>query len=204
MTVSDARQFAPATQRNRDPILQFLSSCLPDEARVLEIASGTGEHGLYFSENLPVVWQPSDVNPLAIASIKAWQAEQGNPKFLDPLEIDVNLPSWWDAIAGLSFNVLVNINMIHISPWTSAVGLFQGASAILPKGGVFYLYGPFKQKGIHTSQSNVEFDQSLRARDSSWGVRNLEDVIQLGVDYGVSFQAAIAMPANNLSLWFIH
>lgn len=202
MTISDARQYAPATQRNRDFILPVLKSWLPSEATVLEIASGTGEHGIYFSKHLPVVWQPSDVNPLAIASIQAWKAAQGNGQFLDPMEINVQDPNWWEVMTGQTVNALVNINMIHISPWESAIGLFQGAQALLPAGGLLYLYGPFKRNGEHTAESNAQFDASLRSRDSSWGVRDLEDVIQLGADYGLTFQEAIAMPANNFSVLF--
>ena len=207
MTPTDARQYAPATLRNRDPILDFFKQWFPTQAKILEIASGTGEHGLYFSQQLPeVIWQPSDINPLAIASIEAWQAKQGTPNFLAPLLLNMLAEQWWDfsssTKAGFQPNVLVSINMIHISPWATALGLFEGAKSLLTTQDLVYIYGPFKQNGQHTSESNLAFDQSLRARNPEWGVRDLEDVITIANDSGFELLKVESMPANNLSVLF--
>ena len=207
MTPIDARQYAPATARNREPILNFFRQWLASTSYILEIASGTGEHGLFFSEQwTEILWQPSDVNPRAIASIKAWQELQGNERFLSPLKLDMQLDHWWDHPGLRSHDdvthAIVNINMLHISPWESAEGLFHGAEKLLRSQDFLYFYGPFKRAGEHTSTSNHAFDQSLRSRDASWGVRDLEAVIALAQDHRFALQCVEPMPANNFSVLF--
>ncbi len=215
--MTDLRQFAPATQRNRDPILAVLQRVLPPGQTVLEIASGTGEHAVYFAAHLrDRPWIPSDPQPEAIASIAAWQALEPIPNLAAPLRLDVRQGPWpleAQALPELlpdlfpqldaplpSLGAIVCINMIHISPWESTLALFDGAARLLPEGGVVYLYGPYRQQGQHTVPSNEAFDASLRSRDPRWGVRDLETVIAVAAERGLVFQEAIAMPANNLSV----
>ncbi|MCM1981849.1 DUF938 domain-containing protein [Lyngbya confervoides] len=203
------RQSSPAVARNRDPIYQVLKSYLPPEGLILEIASGTGEHGAYFAPKIdPLVWQPSDRSPEALQSIRAWKQDQNYTNLGDPIEIDVLAPHWWqrvqnkrsDLFPHLPLMGIVTINMIHISPWEATLGLMQGAAALLPPQGWLYLYGPFHRNGVPTAPSNVEFDQYLQLQDPRWGVRTLEEVVEAAA--GLALQAAIAMPANNLSVIF--
>jgi len=192
-------QLAPAVARNRDPILAVLRRFLPDHGTVLEIASGTGEHAAYFATHLPhLTWQPTDTDPDALASIAAHRATANAPNLRAPIEIDVTAPVWPVTRA----DAVVSINMIHISPWSAAQGLMTGAAKLLAASGVLYLYGPYKENGVHTAPSNAAFDASLKARDPRWGVRDVGDVRELADGHGFDFVERVAMPANNLSLVF--
>jgi hypothetical protein len=195
----DNRLYAAAVRRNREPIFDVLKQFLPATGLVLEVASGTGEHGAYFSSRLPTLtWQPSDPNTDMHQSILAWsQAEAStmNP----PLELNAQSASWpIDQAAAI-----VCINMIHISPWASCLGLMAGAGRILPNGGTLFLYGPFKIKNRHTAESNAAFDQSLQSQNPEWGVRNLKDVVKVAAAEGLQFHQTVNMPANNVSVIFI-
>lgn len=209
-----ARQSAPATQRNRAPILAVLEQVLPPTGTVLEIASGTGEHAVFFAPRLQSLhWLPSDPNPIARDSITAWREAIPAENLYPPLALDVCDPAWADA-ARLATAVpeldlqsnpvvaIVNINMIHISPWRACLGLMAGAGRLLSPGGILYLYGPYKQKGQHTAASNAAFDQSLKAQNPAWGVRDLEEVIAVAQQHHFLLQQTTAMPANNLSVIF--
>jgi Protein of unknown function (DUF938) len=211
----DARQYAPATQRNREAILAVLQTVLPATGTVLEISSGTGEHAVFFAPRLaPCYWLPSDPDPIARASIEAWREFVPSDTLFPAIALNVCDPVWSveqaDFLAtptGTGLNsqpirAIVNINMIHIAPWEACLGLMAGAQRILPPGGILYLYGPFKQKGEHTAPSNAAFDQSLRSRDPSWGVRDLEAVIAVAAEHNLSLLETHAMPANNLSVVF--
>jgi SAM-dependent methyltransferase len=193
------RQRSPSAERNREPILAVLRDTLPATGRVLEIASGTGQHAMCFAGALRGLdWQPSDADADARASITAWIAHDGLPNVRAPLALDVHQPEWGvDAL-----DAVVCINMIHISPWSAAEALFAGASRRLVDGGVLYLYGPYKRQGAHTAPSNDAFDQQLRSRDPAWGVRDMEAVVALGASAGFVCEEPIAMPANNFSLVF--
>ena len=193
------RQHSPSAERNREPILAVLRATLPASARVLEIASGTGQHAICFAAVMPGLdWQPSDADADARASIAAWTAHDGLANVRAPLAVDVHQPDWGVD----SLDAVVCINMIHISPWSAAQALFVGASRRLVDGGVLYLYGPYKRGGAHTAPSNDAFDQQLRSRDPEWGVRDMEAVIALGAAVGLVCDEPIAMPANNFSLVF--
>ena len=198
----DDRRYAPATQRNREPILAELRRALPSSGTVLEIASGTGEHAVWFAARLPrIVIQPSDPDDEHRASIAAWTAFTGVANVRAPLAIDVAAPGW-EAGGGVPAAVaaILCINMIHISPWAATLGLMRGAGALLPPGGLLYLYGAYKRGGAHTAPSNASFDASLRARDPAWGVRDLEAVTAAAADAGLAPESVSEMPANNLSL----
>lgn len=194
---SDLRQFSPAAERNRQPILDVLRRHLPETGLVLEIASGTGQHVAHFAANLPgLKWQPSDPNTASHPSISAWVAEAGLANVHPPLALDVTADVWpVDEAAAI-----LCINMIHISPWAATEGLLRGAARLLPAHGVLYLYGPYKRSGHHTAPSNAEFDASLKARNPEWGVRNLEDVLTLASQHGFECAEVVEMPANNLSV----
>jgi hypothetical protein len=190
---------APAVARNRDPILAVLRDVLPAAGTVLEIASGTGEHAIYFAAALPhLVWQPTDPDAQARGSIAAHAAQAGLANLRPPLELDASAPAWPVTHA----DALVSINMIHISPWRATQGLMAGAARVLPAGAPLYLYGPYRQHGQHTAPSNAAFDESLRARDPEWGVRDLDEVVALAAAHGFALQRSVAMPANNLSVIF--
>jgi hypothetical protein len=198
--VSDARRYAPATARNREPILAVLARIVPEGARVLEVASGTGEHAVFLAARLPVAaWQPTDPDPDARASIAAWRAHAGVPAVRAPLPLDVRARPWAVAAA----DVLVCINMVHIAPFEACEALFAGAADVLSPLGVVYLYGPYKRDGRHTAESNAAFDQSLRARDPTWGVRDIADVAAAASRAGFALAEVAPMPANNLSLVFV-
>ncbi len=197
----DARQYASATQRNRQPILEVLLTVLPPQGNILEIASGTGEHGTFFAEHLnPRRWIPSEPNPMLRASISAWQNKFPAENLHSPLDIDTRQEKWVIEDREIIIDAIVNINMIHISPWNACLGLMAGANRILPSGGILYLYGPFKRDGKHTAPSNQVFDRSLKASNPEWGVRDLEEVSAVAENHGLKLTEIIAMPANNFSV----
>ena len=211
----DLRQYASATQRNREPILEVLLQVLPPNGTVLEVASGTGEHAVFFAPRLkPRKWLPSDRNPQMRASIAAWRTYEPSDNLYPPLDLDVHAPAWPvergmlpEGLSGFDFETspitaIVNINMIHIAPWSACLGLMAGASRILPANGILYLYGPFKQGGQHTSSSNAAFDESLRTSNSEWGVRDLNDVVAVAAQQHLCLIETYPMPANNLSVVF--
>jgi SAM-dependent methyltransferase len=190
---------APAAARNREPILRVLRDILAPSARVLEIASGTGEHAVWFSSALPgATWQPTDLEPEALGSIAAWRDVSGLPNLLPPLPLDAAAEAWPIDRA----DAVVAINMVHIAPWTATEGLIAGAARILGRGGLLFLYGPFREGGVHTGAGNAAFDADLRAQDPCWGIRDLDDIATLARGHGFEAPERIAMPANNLSLVF--
>jgi SAM-dependent methyltransferase len=196
----DHRAYAPATARNREPILAVLSRVLPPSGLVLEVSSGTGEHAAFFAAALPhLIWQPTDRDERSLLSIGAHRAAAGLRNLLPPLLLDALSPDWPVGPA----DAIVCINMIHIAPWAACEGLICGAARILSPGGALYLYGPYKEGGVHTAESNHRFDLDLQLRDSAWGVRNLEDVVALADGYGLRHTETVTMPANNRSVVFV-
>ncbi|HYD99712.1 MAG TPA: DUF938 domain-containing protein [Alphaproteobacteria bacterium] len=186
-----ARLHAPATLRNRAPILEALRGILPASGTVLELASGTGEHAAHFAAALPhLTWQPSDPDPVNRASIAAW-AEVPNQR--PPLDIDATQGDWPDSPVAAIYCA----NMIHIAPWAACLGLLAGAGRGLVPGGPLILYGPFRVAG-RMVESNVAFDRSLRGRDPAWGVRDLERVAEAARPHGLALERTFEMPANNL------
>lgn len=197
---SDARLVAPATGRNREPILNVLRRHMPSRGLILEVASGTGEHITYFAEALgpELTFQPSDPDAGARASIDAWAARLGVSSVLPAIALDASADDWPIQQA----DMVICVNMIHIAPWQAAVGLMRGAASLLPAGGALLLYGPFRRGGRHTSPSNEAFNRTLRMQDPNWGVRDLEMVVELAKGYGLGPALIEEMPANNLSLVF--
>jgi hypothetical protein len=192
------KQHAPAATRNRGPILEVLRDVLAGQGSgtVLEIASGTGEHAVFFAEALPhLEWQPTDPDPVARASIAAYRQDAQLPNLRAPLELDVSRPvARWPPLEPIA---IVCANMIHIAPWTACLGLLSGAGAILGAGQPLVLYGPFRFDGVFTAASNKEFDATLRDRNPAWGVRDLTAVTRAAEQAGLERTEVIAMPANN-------
>jgi SAM-dependent methyltransferase len=192
-----ARRSAPAALRNREPIAEVLRNWLPEIGLVLEIASGTGEHAVYFAESFPnLEWQPSDIHPDALDSIRAWREAAELPNVRAPIVLDSAAPGWPIERA----DCVLSINMVHISPWASALGLIDGAARILPQGGALILYGPWLKDDIPTAPSNLDFDADLKRRDSAWGLRRVEDFAAAAEERGLALIETRQMPANNLML----
>jgi hypothetical protein len=192
-----ARRSAPAALRNREPIADVLRDWLPSSGLVVEIASGTGEHAAFFAGRFPnLEWQPSDVHPDALGSIGAWREEVRLPNLREPFVLDASSPDWPISSA----DAVLSINMVHISPWASALGLIEGAARALPPGGPLILYGPWLKDDIATAESNLAFDVDLKRRDPDWGLRRVEDFAAAALEKGLSLEDTRSMPANNLML----
>ena len=191
------KRHAPATARNSQPLAEVLARELPASGTVLEIASGSGEHAVFMARRFPALdWQPSDRDAEALASVDAWAAEARLANLRPAIALDAAAPDW----PIVSADALLCVNMVHISPWDAAVGLFAGAGRILASGAPLVLYGPFIEPDQETAASNLAFDQSLKQRNPEWGLRNTDDLDALAADHGLSRTARHAMPANNLAL----
>ena len=190
---------APAALRNREPIAEVLADWLPASGLVLEIASGTGEHAVYFAERFPALeWQPSDIHSDALASIAAWRETAALPNLLPPVAVDASAADWPIGRA----DAVLSINMLHISPWASAIGLVAGADRLLAAGAPLILYGPWLKDDIETAPSNWDFDADLKRRDPAWGLRRVEEFAAEAEPRGFTLRAVRPMPANNLMmLW---
>ncbi|MDQ3144009.1 MAG: class I SAM-dependent methyltransferase [Pseudomonadota bacterium] len=194
---ADERRFAPATPRNREPIADVLADWMPGSGLVLELASGTGEHAVHFANRFPKLdWQPSDPDAGALASIGAWQKMAGLSNVRQPLRIDTATADWPVDRA----DAILSINMVHISPWAAALGLIEGAARMLAPGTPLILYGPWIEEGVQTAASNLAFDQSLRARNSEWGLRKVETFAEEAAARRLTLAERRPMPANNLML----
>lgn len=194
------KRHAPAAERNRAPLLAVLRTVLPERGTVLEVASGTGQHAAFFADALPgLIWQPTDLSPDALDSIASWVLDTGAGNLRRPLALDATTPERWPVDR---VDAVVNINMIHIAPWAACQGLLAGAARVLPSGAPLCLYGPYFIEGRETAPSNLAFDQSLRARDPSWGVRWLHDVAAEAEPHGLTLESVTDMPANNVTVVF--
>lgn len=193
---------SPATARNTGPILEVLRAHLPASGRVLEIASGAGEHAMAFATALPgLTWTPSDPSEAARASIAAWAA-QGGPANLAPalLPLDMLDDAGWPTGP---VEAIVCINMVHISPWAATEGLMRLAGRTLRRpGGLLGLYGPYREPEVELAPSNAAFDESLKARNPDWGLREREAVVSAAKAGGLALTLRIAMPSNNIMLLF--
>jgi Protein of unknown function (DUF938) len=190
---------APAAQRNREPIAAVLREVLPIEGTILEVASGTGEHSVHFASLWPHLrWQPSDPDPEALASIRAWREEAQLANLLEPVLLDASAERWPVAEA----DAVLCVNMVHISPWQATEGLMRGAGRLLAQGSPLILYGPYRRAGVATAPSDEAFDASLKARNPLWGLRALEEVAAEAERNGLGLERVVEMPANNLTLVF--
>ncbi len=192
------KQVYPAADRNREPIAEALRAVLPEQGRVLEIASGTGQHVVHFAARFPrLTFLPSDMDPELRASVAAYVGEAGLSNVEPPRNVDVTAEGWEEPV-----DAVICSNMIHIAPWAATLGLFRGASRCLAAGAPLVLYGPFRFSGQFTSPSNETFDLSLRERNPEWGVRDVADLTEVAAANGFALEATVAMPANNHVLVF--
>ncbi|MEM9501340.1 MAG: DUF938 domain-containing protein [Pseudomonadota bacterium] len=191
------KKHAPATLRNREAILAILRHELPEWGTVLEVASGSGEHAVYFAEQMPALaWQPSDPDHEAVASINDYRAEYPGVNLREPVMLDAALRNWPVKHA----DAVVCINMTHISPWAATEGLFTNAAGLLDDSAPLILYGPYFEDSVQAAQSNLDFDLSLKARDKRWGIRRVEEMDKVAQREGFTRTARHEMPANNLVL----
>ena len=194
----EVKRYAPATERNRDVIAETLVNVLPAQGLVLEIASGTGEHAVHFAQMFPAItWQPSDPDPIAIASINAWRGDCAVANVRSAMLLDASA-DWPIAHA----DAVVCINMAHISPWAATVGLLRNAARILQQSAPLFIYGPFRQRDVPLAEGNAIFDTALRQQNTEWGLRYVEDITKEARDVGLTLDQIIPMPSNNLSLIF--
>lgn len=186
---------SPAAERNKGPILDVLKRVLPERGTVLELSSGTGQHAVHFARALPgVAFQPTEIDAGSIEVLHERQSRAALPNLEPPLVLDAREPSWPVATA----DAVLCINMIHIAPWTATEGLLEGARKVLPHGAPLVLYGPFFRSDAPTAPSNAAFDLSLKARNTDWGIRQLEEVTAAAGERGFELEELVEMPANNL------
>ena len=198
----DGRRFSPSIARNRDVVRDTFLAHMPHEGRILEVASGTGEHGVHILTAAPgLAWIHSDVDPEARLSQAAWQRACADLALEGPLHLDMTDADWPSRLRGEIVGMFCT-NMIHIAPFAATQGLFRGAGERLAPGQRLFIYGPFSRNG-DMAESNRNFDVSLKARDPDWGVRDLDtDILPLAAAAGLALVTVIEMPANNLSLVF--
>ncbi len=193
----DAQKVWPAPERNRDSILAVLVRVLPPVGVALEVASGSGQHAVHFARSLPdLEWLPSDVDPDGRASVRAWTAVERISNVRLPIALDVTDPDAWPDHADAIFCA----NMVHIAPWACCLGLLDGAARLLSPGQPLVTYGPYRFSGRFTAESNARFDLSLKERDPSWGVRDVDDIAREAKTRGLVLEETIEMPANNHTL----
>jgi Protein of unknown function (DUF938) len=193
----DARRHSPAAERNGAPILAALQRLLPARGRLLEIASGTGQHAAHCSPGLPGWnWLPSEAEAAALPSIQAWCA--GLERVAAPRRLDVRQPVWAGVPAQV--DAIFCANLIHIAPWDCCTGLMQGAARHLAPAGLLITYGPYLEDEVPAAASNLAFDADLRARDPAWGLRRRAEVERQAARVGLVLRERVAMPANNLLL----
>lgn len=192
------KQYSEACEENKAPILAVLRREFSGCRRILEIGSGTGQHAVYFAQQLPdLVWQPSDV-AVHLPSINAWREEAGLDNVLPPLILDVTAREWPQT----RYDGLFSANTSHIMSWDAVQTMFEGIGNMLVPGGIFCLYGPFNYKGQYTSASNERFDRFLKDRDPYSGIRDFRDLDLLAVTNGLKFRTDHEMPVNNrLLVW---
>lgn len=194
------KRSSPAAERNREPIAAVLAEWLPRRGLVLEVASGSGEHAVHFARRFPrLEWQPTDPDAAALNSIEAWRADSGLANLREPVILDATAATWPVESA----DAVLNINMVHISPWDAALGLLDGAARVLPAGGPLILYGPWIVDGIETTPSNLAFDADLKRRNPAWGLRKVEDFALEAEKRGLLLKGQREMPANNRMLRLI-
>jgi SAM-dependent methyltransferase len=197
----DGRRFSPSIGRNRDVVRDAVLEIVAADASVLEIASGTGEHGAHITRAArDMRWTYTDIDPDSMASQSAWRAHEGHNRLDGPFTLNTTARPW--AVSGL-FDAVFCANMIHIAPFEACEGLIAGSTAVLKPGGQLFLYGPFARNG-EIAASNQRFKDDLQRRDPRWGVRDLDqDVLPLAEAAGFRFDRVIEMPANNLMVAFV-
>ena len=195
--LDDGRWSTGSVERNKGPILNLLKRVLPHTGLILEIGSGTGQHVAHFAKALPeLTWQPSDPDDEFHASIRLWTKLESLDNVRAPIDLEVCRFPWPVTRA----DAVLCVNMIHVAPWAATQALFSGAKCVLDRGGLLVLYGPYLRFGRHTAASNEAFDAQLRATDPSWGLRNLEKVVEIADQAGFRLAEVVEMPANNFGV----
>ena len=198
----DGRRYAPSTARNREPIRDVFTVHGLTAGDVLEIASGTGEHGVFLTDAFPGLrWTYSDIDAAGRASQQAWRQAAEHERLSGPLVIDASSDDWGE-VEGRAWDLIVSVNMVHISPFAATEGLLRGAGRLLKPGGHLFLYGPYARNG-EIAPSNAAFGENLQSRDPAWGVRDLDmQIVPLAKASGLRLESVVEMPANNLSVLF--
>lgn len=193
------KQHAPQADRNKGPIVELLKRVLPDSGMALEVGSGTGQHVIHFARQFPgLVWQPSDYDQVAIASIESYRREARLPNVREPLLLEVRKRMWGNG----QVHVVLAINLVHVTSWSVSEGLFDGARRHLRAGGVLFLYGPFKQNGGFASDEDAELDATLRSRNADWGLRDIEAVVALGTARNLAVEQVADLPGGQVGVVF--
>jgi SAM-dependent methyltransferase len=199
----DGRRYSPSTARNREAICDAMATWLKGPISLLEIASGTGEHGAFLTQELlDLNWTYSDIDPEGLSSQAAWRRADTTGRLSGPLTIDASTDHWGEAELPAHWDAIFSANMVHIAPWNAAEGLLRGAGRLLKPGGLLMLYGPFARAGV-MAPSNAAFDGSLKSRNARWGVRDLDRaLLPLAEKAGLGLENVVQMPANNLTTFF--
>lgn len=203
-TAADGRRYSPSAGRNKQVISDILGAHMPVNGHILEVASGTGEHGAHFvADHATLRWTYSDIDEISLASQAAWVAHGSfGGRLSGPLKLDASAEDWHNAVTGQEIDAIFCANMIHIAPFEVAKGLIAGAGQLLGQGGRLCLYGPFARNG-EIAPSNASFNEDLKRRDPSWGVRDLDrEIVPLAEASGLDLKTVIEMPANNLTVLF--
>lgn len=185
---------APAALRNREVIADAIGEFLPKQGKVLELASGTGEHICLFAQRFAnLKWQPTDMDPSRLASIESHAAAEQLPNLAGPVSLNVAEDTWysWEA------DVILAINLLHVAPKSVTRAVMSGASNVLLGGGTLIFYGPFMLNGTFSTESNRQFDLYLREKNPEWGLRDIADLDRAANAVGLARVALIDMPANN-------
>lgn len=202
----------PAGERNKEPILEVLKKFIDSNVNssLLEISSGVGMHSSFFAEHFPKTnFQTSEFETGVFESINAYRRNCASDNVLEPVFIDISKDvNSWDSTfqdkkikdCQNSFDYMLNINMMHISPFECSQGLFANSSKLLKKGGLLFTYGPYAVDGILKPESNISFDQSLKSRDPTWGIRDIADLKKLASINSMELLKAFDLPSNNKCL----
>ena len=187
------KPFAESCEQNKQPILEVLSKVFNESGKVLEVGSGTGQHAVFFTQQLPhLQWYPTDVST-ALPGIRLWIKDAGHDRIEMPQELDVNIEIW----PFRNMDYVFTANTTHIVSWSEVKSMFRGIAQVLKSGGIFCQYGPFNYNGSYTSPSNEQFDQWLKQRDPRSGIRNFEDLVLLAEKHEMILYTDFEMPANN-------
>jgi len=199
----DSRRFSPSTGRNRDVVRDVFMANMPNAGHVLEIGSGTGEHGVHMTRAMPDLrWTFTDIDAASLASAKAWMTHMRRDQMDRVAVVDASAKDWGRALEAQPFDGMFCANVIHISPIRVAAGIFAGANRVLPEAGRIFLYGPFARAG-EMSEGNAQFDLDLKRRNPEWGVRDLDsDILPLAKAAEFELVSLTEMPKNNLSMVF--
>ncbi|MEO9873820.1 MAG: DUF938 domain-containing protein [Anderseniella sp.] len=198
------KQTAPSADRNMDIVRDRLLNIVPETARdILEVSSGTGQHGAHCAHAMPHLrWWPTEYDPERLASIAAYAADTPSGNLMPPQQLDVVDGRWEDTAKPERADVIVNINMIHITPWDACAGLLRGAGRKLSAGGLLIFYGPFRRRDVVTADSNEAFEVWLKSQDPAYGLRFVEDVAEEASRHQLSLSETLPVPANNLMVVF--